>query len=99
MVLPGFAGRGKPVTIHVKKNMIQKAGKLVANLARHISCLLGKAYYVKPAFFPGKFLQIDLAGQSTRSLYSETRTLAYSLQDRKCTLLSLPRYDHLSGLD
>jgi hypothetical protein len=54
MVLAGFAGRGKPFTIHAKKYMIQKAGELVADLARHISCLPGKATFVKPAFFPEK---------------------------------------------
>jgi hypothetical protein len=50
MVSAGFAERGKPVTIHTKKYMIQKAGELVANLAKHIPCLPGKATFVKPAF-------------------------------------------------
>jgi hypothetical protein len=54
MILPGFAGKGKPGTIHVKKYRIQKAGELVANLARHISCLQRIANYVKSAFSPGK---------------------------------------------
>ena len=54
MVLSGFAGRGKPATIDAKKFMIQKAGELVADLARHISCLPGKATFVKPALFPEK---------------------------------------------
>ena len=54
MVLAGFAGRGKPATIHAKKYMIQKAGELVADIARHIFCLPGIATFVKPAFFPEK---------------------------------------------
>jgi hypothetical protein len=52
MVLAGFAGKGKPVTINATKHLIQKAGELVADLARHISCLPGKATFVKPALFP-----------------------------------------------
>jgi hypothetical protein len=54
MVLAGFAGKGKPVTINATKHLIQKAGELVADLARHISCLPGKATFVKPALFPEK---------------------------------------------
>jgi hypothetical protein len=50
MVLAGFAGREKAVTIQGEKHMIQKVGELVADLARHISCLQGKTNYVKPAF-------------------------------------------------
>jgi hypothetical protein len=55
MVLPGVAERGKPVTIDARKYLLQKARDVVADLAKHIFCLLGKATFVKPAFFPEKF--------------------------------------------